>query len=168
MNNSIFLHILRFVLLVLAQVLIGNHLNFLGFINPMVYVIFFYWYPTKGSQALFMGIAFLLGFTVDVFSDTPALHALASVTVAYTRPVLLQFCFGMNYEPKNFSFKTTTRLQRITFLGLLVVLHHTIFFVSEILSISHFLLILKKIVTTSIVTWVLCLLCNALFSGKRK
>ena len=70
MNNSPIINILRFVLLVITQVLIFNNLNFLGFINPMVYVIFFYWYPIKGNRALFMIIAFLLGFIIDVFSES--------------------------------------------------------------------------------------------------
>lgn len=168
MNNTTFLHILRFILLVLAQVLIANTLNFLGFINPMIYVIFLYWYSQKGSCAVFMLVAFLLGFSIDVFSDTLALHALASVTVAYARPVIMRLCFGTNHEFQSFSFKTTTRLQRISFLGLLILLHHGIFFSLEILSISHFLLILKKTITTGIASLVLCLLLNVLFGAKRR
>lgn len=167
MNNTIFLNAVRFVLLLLTQVLLCNTFNFLGFINPMIYVLFFYWYPTQGNHTLFMVIAFLLGFTIDVFSDTLALHAFAALTVAYTRPTVMRLCFGSNYEFQNLSFKTTTRLQRTAFLGSLVVLHHSVFFALEFLSTSHFFLILKKIVATSIVTWVLCLLFTILFSPKR-
>ncbi len=168
MNSTIILHTTRFVLLVLVQVLICNTLNFLDAINPMVYVIFFYWYPIKSNRMVFMAIAFLLGFTIDVFSDTLSLHAFAATTVAYVRPALLRLALGIAYEPQNFSFKNTTTLQRITFLGLLIVLHHLVFFSLEILSISHFLLILKKLTTTSIATWILCLLLSSLFSVKRK
>ncbi len=164
MNSAVFLNTIRFVLLVLTQVLIFNNLHFLGYINPMVYVIFFYWYPIKGNRALFMVISFLLGFCIDVFSDTLALHSLASLTVAYARPVLMRFCFGVNYEFQNFSFKNTTKVQRITFLGLLIFIHQMVFFSLEILSISHFLLILKKVFTTGIVTLVLCTLFSSLFS----
>ena len=86
---------MRFVLLILTQVLIFNTLSFLGFINPLVYVIFFYWYPIKVNRAIFMLISFLLGFIIDIFSDTLALNALASLTVAYARPVIMRFCFGV-------------------------------------------------------------------------
>lgn len=167
MNNAIAPNTLRFVLLVLVQVLLFNTLNFLGTINPMVYVIFLYWYPIKSSRALCMVIAFLLGFAIDVFSDTLALHAMASLTVAYARPLLLRLALGTAYDPQNFSFKNTTLLQRIAFLGLLVVLHHSVFFSLEVLSTSHFLLLLKKIITTSMATWGLCLLFSVLFSPKR-
>ncbi|SDQ06265.1 rod shape-determining protein MreD [Flagellimonas zhangzhouensis] len=166
MNSTVFINILRFVLLALTQVLVFNNLNFMGFINPMVYVIFFYWYPIKGNRALFMFTAFLLGLFIDIYSDTLALNALASITVAYARPALMRLCFGINYEFQNFNFKHTTTVQRITFLAFIVLLHHLIFFFFEILSLSHFLLILKKVFATGIVTLILCVLFSSLFSPK--
>ncbi|RDY59356.1 rod shape-determining protein MreD [Flagellimonas nanhaiensis] len=166
MNSVIFLNGFRFILLILAQVLIFNTLNFMGFINPLVYVIFFYWYPIKANRAIFILVSFILGLTIDIFSDTLALHTVASLTVAYTRPLLMRFCFGVNYEFQNFSFKNTTPIQRLTFLGLLVFVHQVVFFSLEILSISHFVLILKKVFATGIVTLVLCALFSSLFSPR--
>jgi hypothetical protein len=113
-----------------------------------------------------MVIAFFLGFIIDIFSDTMALNTLASLTVAYARPVLMRFCFGVNYEFQNFSFKNTTNIQRVTLLGLMILIHHLIFFSLEILSIAHILLILKKVFATGIVTLVLCTLFSSLFSPK--
>ncbi|WP_435623510.1 rod shape-determining protein MreD [Flagellimonas sp.] len=153
-------------MLVLTQVLIFNTLNFLDSINPMVYVIFLYWYPIKGNRAVFLLTAFLLGLIVDVFSDTLALHAFATLTSAFIRPLIMRFCFGVNYEFQNFSFKNTTKVQRLTFLGLLVLAHHLVFFFLEILSLSHILLILKKFLTTSLVTFFLCAMFSSLFSPK--
>ncbi|PRX56343.1 hypothetical protein CLV81_0338 [Flagellimonas meridianipacifica] len=166
MNNAVFLNILRFVLLVLTQVLIFNTLNFLDSINPMVYVIFLYWFPIKGNRAVFLVTAFLLGLIIDIFSDTLALHTFATLTAAFIRPLIMRFCFGVNYEFQNFSFKNTTKVQRLTFLGFLVLAHHLIFFSLEILSLSHILLILKKFVTTSLVTFFLCAMFSSLFSPK--
>lgn len=166
MSSTLIINILRFVLLVMTQVLIFNNLNFLGFINPFVYVIFFYWYPIKTNRAIFMLSAFLLGLAIDIFSDTLALNALASVTIAYARPSIMRFCFGVNYDFQSFSFKNTTKVQRVTFLALLVILHHLIFFSFEILSIAHILLILKKVLATGTVTLILCVLFSSLFSPK--
>lgn len=164
MNNTVFLNSLRFVLLILAQVLIFNAMNFMDSINPLVYVIFFYWYPIKGNRTLFMIISFLLGLIIDIFSDTMALNAIASLTVAYARPVIMRFCFGVNYEFQNFSFKNTTKVQRITFMALLILIHQLVFFSLEILSFAHILLILKKVFATGLVTLILCTLFSSLFS----
>jgi len=163
-NNNIVLNSIRFVLLVLAQVLIFNHINFMGFINPMVYIIFIYWYPLHENITGFLIISFLMGFAVDLFSDTMAIHSASILSIAFARSVLMRFCFGANFEFQGFAFKNTTRLQRITFLGLLILLHHIIFFSLELLSFSHFLLILKKISATAIATFLISLLLTSLFA----
>ncbi len=164
LSSPIAINIFRFVLLVLTQVLIFNQLNFFGFINPMVYVLFFYWYPLRNNRPLFLVVSFFLGFMIDLFSDTMALHTIAAVTLAYVRPVLMRFCFGANYDFQGFTFKSTTRLQRVTLLLLLILLQHVVFFTLEILSFSHILLILKKILFTGIATLVLCVLLSSLFA----
>lgn len=164
LSNPIVINIARFILLVLIQVLIFNHLNFFGYINPLVYVLFFYWYPIRKNRAIFIVVSFALGLTIDLFSDTLALHALVSATLAYIRPILMRFCFGANFDFQGFSFKNSTRLQRVTFLFMLIFIQHLIFFSLEILSFSHILLILQKILFTSLATFILCILLSSLFA----
>jgi len=163
-SNFYFLTSLRFILLVLVQVLVFNKLNFLGFINPMVYLLFLYWYPIKQRRAIFLLISFLLGLTIDIFSDTIAFHAAATVTLAYLRPAIMRFVFGVNYEFQSFKLSNTTKAQQITFLALLIIGHHTIFFLLEIFSLDHLLLLLKKIVFTATGSVLICLLFTSLFS----
>jgi len=164
LSNVIFLNSMRFVLLVLAQVLIFNHLNFFGTINPFVYVLFFYWYPIKDNNAVLLLIAFALGITIDVFSDSMALHTLTCVTLAYFRPFIMRFCFGVNFDFQNFTFKNATTIQRLTFLLLLILMQNLVFFTFEILSFSHIVLILKKILFTTLTTFLICSLLSVLFA----
>ncbi|WP_430974696.1 rod shape-determining protein MreD [Zeaxanthinibacter enoshimensis] len=159
---------LRFLLLVAAQVLVFNKLNFFGFINPMVYILFLYWYPIKENRSAFISISFLLGLIIDIFSDTMALHAASSVTIAYLRPAIMRFVFGVNFEFQSFKLSNTTRIQQITFLALLIITHHLLFFTLEIFSFSNLLLILKKVVFTGAATLVVCLLFRTLFSVRKE
>ena len=168
LSNPIALNSIRFVLLVLVQVLVFNHLNFFGYINPLVYVLFFYWYPIRENRAVFIVVSFALGLVIDLFLDTLALHALVATTLAYARPIIMRFCFGVNFDFQGFNFKNSTQIQRVTFLFLLILLQHLLFFSIEILSIAHILLILKKILFTSVATFVLCLLLSSLFSIENK
>ncbi|HUH46110.1 MAG TPA: hypothetical protein VLZ54_03070 [Arenibacter sp.] len=156
------------MLLILVQVLIFNNLNFFGYINPMVYILFLYWYPIKEKRALFILLSFLLGLMVDWFSDTMAIHAAATVTIAYLRPTIMRFCFGVNYEFQNFKLTNTTKAQQITFLALLIIIHHLIFFTLEIFSFENTLLILKKVFSISLATLLLCLLLSSLFSVNKE
>ena len=50
MTDSYFLGIVRFLGLVLAQVLVFNHLNILDTVNPMIYILFFFWYPVQENR----------------------------------------------------------------------------------------------------------------------
>lgn len=159
---------LRFTLLMLSQVLIFNDLSFLGYINPMIYVLFIYWFPIRPNKTVFLLLSFLLGFAIDVFSDTLAIHTTALLTTAFLRPLLMRFSFGAAVEFQGFSFNNTTLFQRISLLGLLVILHHTIFYSLEIFSFLHLLLILKKIVMNSLLSLIICLLLSSLFAVNRE
>lgn len=167
-RSSVFIHLIRFALLVLAQVLVFNQLNFLGFINPMVYILFLFWYPIKENRMLFIGIGFVLGLVVDLFSDTLALHTAATVTIAYLRPAMMRFVFGVNYEFQSFRLSNTTRVQQFTFLALLILVHHTVFYSLEIFSLSNLLLILNKVVFNVLGSIVLCGLLSSLFSPEKE
>lgn len=134
----------------------------------MVYILFLYWYPIKEKRALFILLSFLLGLMVDWFSDTMAIHAAATVTIAYLRPTIMRFCFGVNYEFQNFKLTNTTKAQQITFLALLIIIHHLIFFTLEVFSLENTLLILKKAFTISVATLILCLLLSSLFSVNKE
>lgn len=167
-NNSIFINSVRFLLLVLVQVLVFNKLNFFGYINPMIYVLFLFWYPLKEKRPTFITICFLLGLTIDIFSDTLAINAAATTTIAYLRPPLMRLVFGVNYEFQSFKLNNATRIQQFTFLALLVVLHHMVYFSLEIFSFANILLILKKTLVVGLASIVLCLLFIALFSTKKE
>ena len=167
MKTNAFTIFVQFAGLVLLQVLIFNRMNLFGLINPLVYVLFFYWYPVRENRTSLIGIAFLLGFTVDIFSDTMAMHTAACITTAYLRPYLMRFVFGVNLEFQNFSLATSTRVQQFTFLALLIGVHHLVFFTLEIFSLSNLLLILKRVVITGLCTFLFSVLLSALF-GVRK
>ncbi|MBT8300825.1 MAG: rod shape-determining protein MreD [Maribacter sp.] len=168
MTSSFFINIIRFILLVLVQVLVFNRLNFFGFINPMVYILFLYWYPIKENRAAFIGLSFLLGLSIDFFSDTMALHSAATITIAYLRPVIMRFVFGINYEFQSFKLSNTTRAQQFTFLALLILVHHLVYFSLEIFSFANLLLIVKKVLAIGSASLILCLLFGSLFSVNKE
>ncbi|SFR39384.1 rod shape-determining protein MreD [Robiginitalea myxolifaciens] len=167
MNFSPFSGIIRFVGLVLLQVLIFNRMNLFGLINPMVYILFLYWYPLKENRSGLLGWAFALGFVIDLFSDTMAMHTAACITAAFFRPAIMRFVFGINLEFQNFSLPNSTRVQQFTFLALLIGVHHLIFFTLEIFSLTNLLLILKRVLLTGVCTFIFSILLAALFSARK-
>jgi cell shape-determining protein MreD len=73
-------------------------MNFLGFIMPLPYLLFIILYPVNGNRSGLL-TSFLLGLTMDVFSNSGG-YAAACVTLAYFRPYIFKFAFGiMNTKP---------------------------------------------------------------------
>ncbi|OBX25442.1 rod shape-determining protein MreD [Gelidibacter algens] len=158
----------RFVVLILVQVLIFNHINFMGYINPYIYILFIILFPVNNNRTLFVFLAFLLGFCVDVFSDSGGIHAAACVTLAFIRPVFLKFSFGMVYDYQSIKFSQTDFSSRLIYFSALIFIHHFIMYSLEIFNISKIILILQKTLFSSIFTILLCLIITILFSKKRK
>ena len=144
MNSVIGANIVRFVILLLLQVVICNNINFFGYINPYIYIIFIFLYPVKEDRLILLLVSFMLGMFVDMFSDSGGVHAAASVCLAYARPVLLKSSFGMLYEHQSIKFTNTEIGSLISYITFGTVLHHLILFSLEIFNITDILLILKK------------------------
>lgn len=168
MNSSISTHIVRFVVLVLVQVLVLNHINFLGYINPYIYILFILLYPINNTRMTIVFLGFLLGLCVDLFLDSGGVHAAACVTIAYARPLFLKFAFGMSYEHQTVKIANSEFGQRLTYFSLITLVHHFILFSLEVFNMSQILLILKKSLFSSIFTILLCILITILFSRKSR
>lgn len=167
--TSIFsINTVRFVVLLLLQVLVFSNINFLGYINPHIYILFILLFPVKNNRMTIIFLSFLLGLSIDMFLDTGGINAAASVFIAYIRPVALKFSFGALYDHQSIKFSTTELGQRITYISILTVIHHFIFFSLEIFNFSKILLILENTLYSSIFTILLCILITIIFSRKKK
>ena len=167
MNNVISIHAVRFVILILTQVLIFNQINFLGYINPYPYILFILLYPVKNNRMLFIFLSFLLGLTIDLFMDSGGIHSAGSVLVAYTRPLFLKSSFGTVYEYQSIKFNTVEFGSKLTYIAILTAVHHLVLFSLEIFSVSKIILILQKALFSSIFTILLCVLLTIIFSRNK-
>ena len=168
MNSVLYSNILRYVLLVGIQVLILNNINFLGYINPYIYILFIILFPIKNTRVLFLLFSFLMGLTIDIFSDSGGIHAATCVTIAYARPIFLKFCFGTIYEYQTIKFDNVDFGSKLLYISLLTVTHHLILFSLEIFNISKVILTLQKTLFSSIFTIILCVLITVIFSRRTK
>ncbi len=168
MNSVILSNSTRFVVLLLAQVVICNNINFLGYINPYIYIIFIFLFPIRENRLVLLLVSFMLGMLIDMFSDSGGVHAAAAICLAYARPVLLKTSFGMLYEHQSIKFSNTDLGSLITYVTFGTLIHHFILFSLEIFNMSSILLILKKTLFSSIFTVILSILIIILFSRKKK
>lgn len=165
-NNEVITNIIRFVGLIFLQVFLLNNINLGGYINPYLYIIFIILYPLDGNKGLLIFISFLLGLSVDVFEDSGGVHAAACAFIAYIRPVVLKYSFGVSYEYNTINLKKAETRERFTYIVSMVFFHHFIMFSMEIFSFSHILLLFKSTLFSGIFSIILIMASFILFDRK--
>jgi rod shape-determining protein MreD len=153
-------NIWRFVLVILIQVLVFNNIQLNGYINPYFYVIFILLLPFETPNWALLVMAFFLGISIDVFVNTPGMHASASVLIAFLRPYVLRVL-----APRD-SYELGT-FPRLYYYGfgwflryslILVVIHHLFLFYIEIFRFSDFFTTLSRSLISSAFTIILIIL----------
>lgn len=166
MNKTIYLGLL-FVFLVFIQAFVLNNILFLGYVNPYLYIIFIFLYPLKKNRVTFLFIAFMLGLSIDTFSDSGGIHAFSTLTIAYFRLFFVKVFFRkfendypffkLNLEPfgKKFNYVVT-----------LTVIHHFILFSFANFSFQNISHVLLNTLYSSLFTLILYFLGIYIFSKK--
>ncbi|MCZ6594704.1 MAG: rod shape-determining protein MreD [Bacteroidetes bacterium] len=165
-SNSVLVNIVRFITLILVQVLLLNHVNFLGYINPYIYPLFILIFPLKGNKGLLIFLSFILGLTIDMFEDSGGVHAAASVFIAWIRPVVLKYSFGVSYKLNTLKISTALLSKQIIYIIIMVFFHHMMLFSMEIFNVNHILLILKSTLFSGIFSTIIMVISILLFSRK--
>ena len=130
MNNSL-LNSIRFIVFLSLQVLIFNNINLFGYINPYPYVLFIILYPVNSNKSVLLLGSFFLGLLLDIFCDSGGVHTTASIVLAFLRPTLFKFSFGLSYEYQTVKIADKMSPERITLLLLAILIHHFILFYLE-------------------------------------
>ncbi len=92
MNKSVISYIILFVILVLVQAFLLNHIVLFGNAVCFIFIYFLITLPLNLSANLVLTLGFLLGLTVDMLSDTPGLNALCcTILASLKRPVFFAY-----------------------------------------------------------------------------
>ncbi|OCB75193.1 rod shape-determining protein MreD [Flavobacterium crassostreae] len=158
MNSTLLVNISRFILLLTVQVVVFNNMTFLGFILPMPYILFIILYPVNGNKSGLLFASFILGLIMDLFCNSGGIHATACLTLAYLRPSIFKFSFGVSYEYQTIKLNDSLTPERFSFILLAVVIHHFTLFILEAFQISFFLDILVRALLSAIFTIISCII----------
>jgi rod shape-determining protein MreD len=151
MINSILRFGLIFILLILFQVLLFNNIQFSGYVNPYVYIMFILLLPVEIPGWLLLLLSFFTGMIIDFFSGSPGMHSFASVLAGFVRPYVLRIISPRDgYEPGSDPSMLTYGFRWFliyTFLILLV--HHTALFYLEVFRFADFFRTLLRVLLSS-------------------
>lgn len=168
MINLLPRYLFNFIILVMVQVLLLNNLQFSGYVNPYLYVLFIITLPFSTPKWLLLALGFTTGIIIDIFMNTLGLHAAATVFMAFVRPfVLSSFSPRDGYEvgtrpvPADYGFGWFFK-----YTVLMVAIHHLFLFFVEAFNFENFLSILWRSILSSVVSVIFIFI--AMLFAKRK
>lgn len=152
-------YIIWFFLILALQIFVFNHIFFLGYMNPYVYIIYLLFLPVRLSRTALLFIAFLLGLGMDIFENSGGVHAAASVMLAYSRTSILKIV-----SRRQESDLEDMKIRNFTFLSMFIyalftaLLHHFVLFLLESFRLADFGVILLRTFSSTIFTLIFVLI----------
>jgi len=151
MINSIIRFGLIFIMLVLTQVLLFNNIQFSGYVNPYVYIMFILLLPAEIPAALTLFLSFGIGMVVDFYSGSAGMHAFASTFAGFVRPLVLRsisprdgYNPGAQLSMLNYGFRWF-----LVYTAIIVFVHHAALFFVEAFRIVDFFRTFFRVILSS-------------------
>lgn len=152
--NELLRTALRWVLYVLLHVLVARQLVLFDYAFCFIYLGAILFLPYELNLTVTLLISFLTGAIIDSFDNTFGLHIIASVLVAYIRPTLIQYQLSQKISENRLilSLRGIGLPALLSYVGVLVSIHHTVLFLIEAGGFGMLLFTLLKIVCSIIFT----------------
>lgn len=169
MNKIIFYNFFRFVLLIFIQVVLLKNISLYNLNMPLLYILFIFLLPFKTQNWLLFLLSFAIGFTVDVFSDTLGLNAVACSIMA----ILRIFYIGITVQSERIETEVTPNLSTMGFRWfffytlLISFFHHFFLFFFEVFDLTAILNILIRATISTAYTLVLIFTAELLVYHKK-
>lgn len=172
MRASTWIHIVRFVVLAILQVLIFRRLTLplgdVAYVHFMVYPLALLLLPIKTPRIILMLAALALGLFVDGFYNSPGVHAAAIVLLAYIRTPLLQLIEP--YEGYNEELGPSLKQMGVTwfmsFLAASLAVFLFAYFSVEAFSFVYLLSIVLDTLVSLVASFLVILIIEMVFSSR--
>lgn len=153
MINNILRSILYFVVFVMFQVLFLNNIHYLRIATPFLYLYCIIKMPIGISRSGVLIFSFITGLIVDMFSNTPGMHAGACALVGLLREPLIHFLQGEDIADGLYpSYHSFGYAGFICYVALFVFIHHVTLFLLEALTLFDPLFLLIRVGASVLMT----------------
>jgi len=169
MTGVVLQNIVRWVLLMVVQVLVFNNIYLGGVLNPYVYVLIILSLPIEIGALATLMIGFFTGFILDLFSHTYGMHTMAFTLFGFLRPMVLSAI-----APRDgYAFNSSANVRDMG-LGLyaayaliLIFTHHLLLFILEGFGVESVWLIIEKVFLNTLLTFSIIMVLQS-FSSKKE
>lgn len=153
MINNILRSIIYFVVFVLLQVLFLNNIHYLRIATPFLYLYCIIKMPIGVSRTGVLIFSFATGLIIDMFSNTPGMHAGACALVGLLREPIIHFLQGEDIADGLYpSYKSFGYAGFIRYVALFVLIHHVTLSLIEALTLFDPVFLLVRVGARVIMT----------------
>ncbi len=169
-SRTFFFNIIRFFFLIILQVLILNHINLGGYINPYFYIYFILLLPFSTPGWMLLLLSLVLGFSIDIFTNTIGLNASACVLMAFARPFVIS---AISSGPESLLGDTPSLgsqgLKWFLYYSItLILIHHTALFFLEVFRFSELIATFSRVLLSGFFTLMLVLISEYIINTSSK
>ncbi len=144
-------------------------MSLFGYAQPMIYILFIIIYPITNRRTIFLIISFLLGLSIDFFSNSGGINAAATLFITYIRLPVLKIVSGRTeFDPVLFNIKSMVFSRQVSYLLILILVHHYIIFQLTYFKFSAFPSVLTFTLFSGVFTFILLLFLSNLFINKKR
>lgn len=169
MKNLAMSNILRFVVLIVLQVLMLNYVYLGGYMLPFIYILGVLMLPTRMGKVSMLLVAFAAGALVDIFCNIPGFHTFSSTLLAFARILFgnRMLTRGELVDIDVPGLHTVPFQQFAVYLFVMTMVYSMTYFLLETFSFGNFWWTMLTILLSTLVTWILLMLCQLLMPQKR-
>ncbi len=159
--------LVMFVVLLVVQVLVLNHVWLLNVATPLLYVYFAITFPRNTEKGEVLGWCFFLGLLIDIFSNTPGLAAGTLTLIGMTQTYLVEFFIPRDSAENLEVSAATLGWGKFSMLsGILTLIYCLLFFILEAFNFFDWQLWILRAVCSAILTLLLMLAIESVRSRK--
>lgn len=155
---------LMFVVLVVAQAVVFNRLDLFSVALAFVFIYFIIKLPITLSASWVMFLSFLLGVSVDIFSDTPGMNALACTCLGGCRRTVMRLYVPREDDVMHCipSFRTLGGAVFSKYVVTMSLTYCILVFCIEAFTFFRPLMLMAKIVASTLLTSLIILLLDSI------
>lgn len=165
MNNPIVFQALRWLLIILVQVLILNQIELSRFVSPYIYPLFILLLPLDTPIWAVLLMCFGTGLVVDTFGNSLGLHTAATVFMGYVR----NYIMGLKKPSGDYADDNKDDLDSLgmryflVYAATCILVHHFIYFLLEMFSFAHLPYVFIKTIASATLSMAIIMLSRYLF-----
>lgn len=171
MSKLIVNNVLRFVLLILLQVMILNYVYLGGYVIPFIYILALLMLPTRMGNIPLLLMSFGSGMLIDMFCNIPGFHTFSCTMLAFFRIALGNRMLTRDDPDAVVDTPSIHSVPLQTFAAyafVMALVFCAAYGLVEAFSFGNFGLTMLAIVINTLATWILIMLSQMLIAPRKK